>query len=269
MHGMTRIVAIVSVLRDITGGALTGLVVGIVVLGIGGRIVMRLATVLDPASAGQLTENGNVIGDVTIEGTVALVFFGGILTGLAAAVIWIAIQAWIPGDRWARAVLSMPIAVALTGFQLVRPENSDFFILEPVAVVVALLLGLAAVAGFAFAIVFDGLDRGLPPVTERPTRMGITYGILVVIGLVLVVPLSVQMFFVPGFAAEVVPIPSSIFIAAAGVVTLAAWVVRVASGDLVPPRPLRVLGSTMLALAVALGAWHLFGQIGQVVSYGT
>jgi hypothetical protein len=125
MHGMTRIVAIVSVLRDITGGALTGLVVGIVVLGIGGRIVMRLATVLDPASVGQLTENGNVIGDVTIEGTVALVFFGGILTGLAAAVVWIAIQAWIPGDRWARAVLSMPIAVALTGFQLVRPENSD------------------------------------------------------------------------------------------------------------------------------------------------
>ena len=130
---MTRFEAVVSVLRDIVRSALTGLIVGVLVLGLGGRIVMRLAALLDPSSAGRATENGNRIGAITLEGTAVLIIFGGLLVGLATSVVWVAIQEWIPGRSLARAALCMPIAVGLTGFQLVRPENHDFRILAPVA----------------------------------------------------------------------------------------------------------------------------------------
>ena len=77
---------------------------------------------LDPSSAGRATENGNRIGAITLEGTAVLLIFGGLLVGLAMSVLWVAIQEWIPGRSLARAALCMPIAVALSGFQLVRPE---------------------------------------------------------------------------------------------------------------------------------------------------
>jgi hypothetical protein len=146
---LTRFEAVVSVLRDITRSALAGLIVGVVVLGIGGRIVMRLAALIDPSSAGRHTENGNRIGDITLEGTAVLIIFGGLLVGAAASVVWVAIQEWIPGRPAARALLAMPIALALTGFQLVRPENHDFRILAPVGPILVLLLALVAIAGFA------------------------------------------------------------------------------------------------------------------------
>ena len=94
---MTRFEAAVSVLRDIVRSALTGLIVGVVVLGPGGRIVMRLAALLDPSSAGRATENGNRIGAITLEGTAVLIIFGGLIVGLAMSVVWVAIQEWIPG----------------------------------------------------------------------------------------------------------------------------------------------------------------------------
>lgn len=45
--------------RDITRGGLAGLIVGVLLAGIGGRVVMRLAALLVPAADGAFTENGN------------------------------------------------------------------------------------------------------------------------------------------------------------------------------------------------------------------
>src|SRR5262245_38876037 len=130
---------------------------------------MRLAAMLDPAAVGIRTENGNRIGDITLEGTLVLLIFGGLLIGAASSVVWVAVQEWIPGRRFVRAGLAGLTAVALTGFQLVRPENHDFRVLEPVVPILALLLGLVAVAGFAFALVDEWLDRRLPKPSPRPT----------------------------------------------------------------------------------------------------
>ena len=46
------------------------MVVGLLVAGIGGRLVMRLAALLVPDSVGRFTENGNVIGTITLDGEV-------------------------------------------------------------------------------------------------------------------------------------------------------------------------------------------------------
>ncbi len=57
-------------------------VAGVLVGGVGGRLVMRLSAIAAGSdAAGLLTENGNTVGEITVGGTVALIVFGG---GLAA-----------------------------------------------------------------------------------------------------------------------------------------------------------------------------------------
>ena len=252
-------------LRDISRGALAGLIVGVVVLGPGGRIVMRLAALVDPASVGLRTENGNRIGDITLEGTAVLIIFGGILVGAAASVVWIAIQQWIPGRPAVRAALAMPIAVALTGFQLVRPENHDFRILAPVGPILVLLLGLVAVAGLVFAVVDRWLDGRLPQPSSRLTPSVVIYLLMILAGLPFLI-LTVRMYLEPGFAVRNAPVGSGLAILAVGLVTAAAWLVRTLTGRREPPRALRILGGGALAVAVATGAWLLVGQVEQVVT---
>ena len=106
---------------------------------------------LDPSSAGRATENGNRIGAITLEGTPVLIIFGGLIVGLGHVGCVGRDPGMDPRAVAGPAALGMPIAIALTGFQLVRPENHDFRILAPVAPILALLLGLVAIAGFAFA----------------------------------------------------------------------------------------------------------------------
>ena len=263
---MTRFEATVSVLRDIVRSALTGLIVGVLVLGPGGRIVMRLAALLDPSSAGRATENGNRIGAITLEGTAVLIIFGGLLVGLATSVVWVAIQEWIPGRSLGRA-LCMPIAIALTGFQLVRPENHDFRILEPVAPILALLLGLVAIAGFAFAIVGDWLDRRLPPPAPRLTPIVGVYVVMILAGLPFLI-LAARIFLEPGFAVRSAPVGAGIALLVTGGVTAAAWVARIATGRRQPPRALQLMGTSALMVTVGIGGWLLAGQVGAVLALG-
>ena len=264
---MTHFEAVVSVLRDIARGALAGLIVGVLVLGPGGRIVMRLAAMLDPAAAGRATENGNRIGDITIEGTLVLLIFGGLLIGAASSVVWVAIQEWIPGRRFVRAALAALIAVALTGFQLVRPENHDFRILEPVVPILALLLGLVAIAGFAFAMVDGWLDRRLPQASGRRFPAIAVYVLMILAGLPFLI-LMLRIFLEPGFAVRNAPVGSGVAVLVVGLVTVAAWMTRIATGRREPPRTLRLIGGATLAVAVGAGTWHLAGQVGQVVALG-
>ena len=264
---MTRFEATVSVLRDIVRSALTGLIVGVVVLGPGGRIVMRLAAMLDPAAAGRVTENGNRIGDITLEGTAVLLIFGGLLVGLATSVVWVAIQDWIPGRSLGRALLCMPIAVALTGFQLMRPENHDFRILAPNAPVVVLLLGLVAIAGFAFAVVGDWLDRRLPQPAPRPTPIVGVYIVLILAGLPVLI-LAARIFLEPGFAVRSAPVGAGLALLVTGGITVAAWIARIATRRRDPPRALQLTGTFALTVTVGIGGWLLAGQVGAVLALG-
>ena len=61
-----------------------GSLVGIFVAGLGGRVVMRLATILHEDTVGLSTENGELIGRISFNGTLALIIFGGLGMGLLA-----------------------------------------------------------------------------------------------------------------------------------------------------------------------------------------
>ena len=73
-----------------------GLLVGIVVAGLGSRIVMRVLAIADPDAAGSFTENGNQVGEITFGGTIGLVVFIGIPFGILAGLIVFATAAGFP-----------------------------------------------------------------------------------------------------------------------------------------------------------------------------
>ena len=230
-------------LRDIARGGLAGLLAGLLVGGVGGRIVMRAAALLVPDAAGRLTENGNRIGEITLPGTLALVVFGGLFFGLAGAVLWVVVSPWIPGGRWSRALLAMPIAVCLTGVLLVQARNPDFTVLRHDATTVALLLTLVAVAGLAIALFDSWLDRRLPA-PAAPAWVDALYLALTVAGGGLILPIVVSL-----YLDEVRLL--ALALVAVGVATLAHWTVR--ARRIPPPAWLAIGGRVSLLVAVGLG----------------
>lgn len=126
---------------------------GVLVLGVGGRLVMLLSRLLHPDAVGRLTENGNRVGDVTLGGTFGLLVFGGLASGLAAGVVWALTAEWVPRRWWAVGLAT----TALGSPFLIDPDNRDFLILDPPVVDLALLLALL----FGFGVVLLALDRFL------------------------------------------------------------------------------------------------------------
>jgi MFS family permease len=233
--------AIADILRDIARGGITGLIVGLVGIGIGGRIVMRLAALLVPESVGAFTENGNRIGSITLGGSVGLVILG-LFLGATVATIWVVISPWIPGVRLRRAILAMPIAVGLGASGLIEGQNPDFFVLDHHPAVVGLLLLLVAVIGLLFALVDEALDRRLPPATGRALT---AYWVLTIIGL------TVAMLVVLSILSNPKTGLMGVALVAAGLSTLGAWSLRIKGSD--RPTWLVVVGRSALVVAIVAG----------------
>ncbi len=177
-----RAIATNEVLRDITRGGLAGLIVGVLLAGVGGRLVMRLAALLVPGSVGSFTENGNVIGAITFGGSMGLIVFVGLLFGALAGSLWVVISPWLPAATPTRALLSIPIAVALGTFGLVDERNRDFAILGRDPLVVASLVALVASFGPALVVVERWLDRRLPHAGPNDRRIVAGYAVVTAIG---------------------------------------------------------------------------------------
>lgn len=239
-------------LRDIARGGLAGLLTGILIAGVGGRIVMRAAALLVPDAAGRFTENGNRVGDITLSGTLGLVIGGGLFFGLAGATVWVVVSPWLPVRAGLRAVVAMPVAIALSGVALVQAANPDFRVLRFDVATVAMLLGLVAIAGLSISLFDSWLERRLPPANASAPADGI-YLALAVAGGGLVFPVVVASYvFEEG--------PLGLALVATGLGTLVFWVRRY-RGD--PPRPpwLAVAGRASLLSAVVLGVVALLPDV--------
>lgn len=154
-----------EVLRDVARGGISGAIAGIVVGGLGARVVMRVVAILHPEAVGALTENGNRIGDITLGGTLFLVLFGLILGAIAGA-LWVIVSPWIPGHTRVRALLTAGIAIAIGTPELIIGRNPDFVILDHDPAVVALLVALVGLVGLSIALLDSWLDRRLPTLSQ-------------------------------------------------------------------------------------------------------
>jgi hypothetical protein len=163
--------AIASRLREtaivVVGSGIAGALVG----GLGSRVVMRISALVAPEVRGMVTENGNVVGEITLAGTIALMVFAGLSSTVFGAGAFVVARPWLPRGTVARGLVFGAFLLALTGAAVVDKANADFVILGDrllnVAMFSALFLAFGLVASSAIAV----LDRRVPPAASLSPRM--------------------------------------------------------------------------------------------------
>ncbi|MEO7664912.1 MAG: hypothetical protein ABIV26_07270 [Candidatus Limnocylindrales bacterium] len=259
-----------AILRDVTRGGLAAIIAGTLVLGLGARLVMRIAAVLSPDATGSLTEADAAVGTISANGTLALILFGGLLSGAAAGVVWVVVSPWLPGRGQPRRALAAVVALGLAGSFLARSSNRDFAILEADGLVVALLLGLIAAMGWVTAWLDDVLDRRLPTVSADRSGALLAFGGVAALGC-LFIPVATSIYLVNDTNSPYPMAGIGQAIAVVAVVTVVAWLVAIAGPGIaakVRPSALRVVGGIAVAAATLIGYAHLVPEVGRILAAG-
>jgi hypothetical protein len=154
----------------LTVAVTSGLGAGILAAGAGGRLVMRLLAVTAGADAqGRVTEAEQLVGRITVDGTLGFVVFTGLFFGLASGLVYLLLHRWLPAG-WVGGLAygALLLVVAGTRLEPLRRDNPDFDLVGP---------GWLAVAGFAALVVFHGvlvaalagrLSRAVPLLAASP-----------------------------------------------------------------------------------------------------
>lgn len=148
-------------LRLLGVAAIAGVGSGVVVAGLGGRLVMKVvALVAGPGAVGNVTANGNTVGDLTLSGTMVLVLFSGVFQGLIGGLLYLAVRPWLePLGRWRGLAFGLAV-LALLGHAVLEPGNGDFQRFGAVGLNVSLFAALFVVYGIVIAPLFSAIERG-------------------------------------------------------------------------------------------------------------
>lgn len=189
-------VRVMEIARHAAIVGVAGVITGVVVGGVGGRILMRIAAVAAPDRVmGATTENGNRIGDITVGGTVAIVVFVGVLLGLVGAIAYLMAEPWLSWTgRW-RGVAFGAFLLAIGGAGTLTSDNFDFFLVGNQELVVAMFVALFIGFGTLLGPVVARLEQRLPQIDrERPIAGSWGYLVLAGFGLQFVLLFFVQFF---------------------------------------------------------------------------
>lgn len=123
---------------------------------------MRVSAIAaGPDFVGEITANGNRIGDITAAGTLTLIVFVGGLGGLIAGVVVVGSERWLSRAGLARGFGYGVVLLALVGGG--DPfDSADFLVLEPVVLNVTMFIGLFVILGISIDLLFRVLDRVAP-----------------------------------------------------------------------------------------------------------
>ena len=147
---------------------LVGTASGLLVTGAGGRLAMRLLAATSPDATGRFTEAQANVGEITFEGTIAYLLFGGLPFAFASTALYLLVAPWLPRGRLAGPTFGLTAFIMVAPFiDPLRPDNVDFDIVGPGWLSVLVFAALAVVQG-AFLAAFAGrLSRSLPLMTRR------------------------------------------------------------------------------------------------------
>lgn len=145
-------------------GALIGLVIG----SGGSRLAMRLVALADDREDfGLETSAGNVVGDVTAGGTLA-VFVTGLALGVLGGLLYLALRRWLPSQPQLR---TLAFALSVTGiglFLTVNGNEEDFTFLD-----LGQSLGLFALTFLLFGLTVPPLVDWLAAAPRTRPRGGV------------------------------------------------------------------------------------------------
>jgi hypothetical protein len=148
----------------------SGFGAGLLAAGAGGRLMMRLlAVTAGPSAQGSITEAGQVVGRISVDGTIGFIVFTALFLGLASGGLYLLLRPWLPVGRMG-GIAYGALLLVLAGSRLepLRRANPDFDLVGP---------GWVSVAGFAALVLFHGMlvaalaariSRSVPLLGTRP-----------------------------------------------------------------------------------------------------
>src|SRR5215216_4242985 len=154
---------------------LSGAAAGILAAGAGGRLVMRLLAVTAGADAqGQVTEAQEIVGRITVDGTIGFVVFTGLFFGPVSGAAYLLLCRWLPAGRaGGLAFGALLLVVAGTRLEPLRPSNPDFDLVGPGWVSVAAFTVLVVFHGMLVAALAGRLSRAVPLLAARPGAIAV------------------------------------------------------------------------------------------------
>jgi hypothetical protein len=165
-----RVSALIAVARHVGTATLAGIITGILVGGLLGRVVMRVSGfTAGPGMVGSFTSNGNRVGEITFGGTLAIVIFVGVGSGLAGGVLYAVIEPWLRRLRPWHGLAYGALLLAAFGFTVLDASNFDFQLFGSAPLNVAMFAALFLLFGVGIAWTFDRL-RALIAGTTMPSR---------------------------------------------------------------------------------------------------
>ncbi len=171
------------VMIGISGGIAAGILVG----GIGSRLIMRVLAMVNEEDAGIVTGNGNIAGEITVGGTLGLIIFVGLASGVIGGSVYVVIRRWLPGRGLLKGVAFGLVLLCFSGINpdplapLFDPDNVDFALFGPRQLAVGLFALLFPLYGIVVSLLVERHDRYVPPLF---TRSSITVlGYLLIAGL--------------------------------------------------------------------------------------
>ncbi len=137
-----------------------GIICGILVAGIIGRFVMRvLAATSGNGAQGLLTDAEEVVGEITLSGTIGFIAFVGVGAGMVASLVLLVARPWLHVSGLAAGVMSGLVPLVLLGGKDFSSENRDFSILSPTWLAVGLIVCGTVLFGAAHGSVAARLQQ--------------------------------------------------------------------------------------------------------------
>jgi hypothetical protein len=219
----------------VTVAVVSGLASGVLLAGAGGRLAMRLlAATAGDGAQGRITEAEEVVGEITVGGTIGFVLFTGLIFGVASGALFLLIRRWLPAGRLGGLAFGgLLLVVAASRVDPLRRDNPDFDIVGPGWVSVIVFGAVVVAHGMAVADVAGRYSRALPLVSRRRRDL-LAYAPLLllmpVVGVLLPVVVVGAATTLAGRARGVVAAVRSPRVTAAGRVVLVAVVLVAAPG---------------------------------------
>jgi hypothetical protein len=221
-----------------------GIVSGIVMMGAAGRLAMRLLAVTAGDEAqGRITEAQEIVGRITVGGSLGFTIFVGVLGGIVTGALYVLIHRWLPAGRWRGAAFgALLLVLAATRLDPLRPDNQDFEIVGPGWLSVLVFIAMGIGHGVLLAALAGRYSRVLPLLSPR-TRVGV---------LMRYAPLLI---FIPGF-------PFLIPAVAGGLIAVAAY--SLASLRALAPK-IPPLGRVLIAILALVALPSFLSGVADIV----
>jgi hypothetical protein len=148
----------------LTVAVMAGFGAGILAAGAAGRLVMRLLAVTSgPDAQGQITEAEQLVGRITVGGTISFIVFTALFLGMPSGAAYLLLRRWLP-TGWAGGLAygALLLVVAGTRIEPLRRGNPDFDLVGPGWVSVAAFTALVVFHGMLVAALAGRLSRAVP-----------------------------------------------------------------------------------------------------------